>query len=109
MKNLLAHSPNTLKEAKFDKIKKFKILILYLGYNDLAKQPSHATVPLKGQSALLKKKSNFSSFKEIQKGSGAKSSMRKSFLIYEKMGKYLVAAHSFKVVFSKFKTNVKIG
>jgi hypothetical protein len=27
--------------------------------------------------------------KEIQKGSGAKSNMRKDFLIYEKMRKYL--------------------
>ncbi len=27
--------------------KKIKILILYLGYNDMVKKPSHATVPLK--------------------------------------------------------------
>ncbi len=41
-------------------------------------------------STLIKKKIKFSSlYKEIQMGSGAKSYMRKSFLISEKMGKYL--------------------
>ncbi len=33
-------------KPKLDK-KKFKILILYLGYNDMVKKTSHATVPLK--------------------------------------------------------------
>jgi hypothetical protein len=44
----LAHSPNTLKEAKVrQKSNLKKILILYLGYNDTVKKPSHASVPLK--------------------------------------------------------------
>jgi len=35
-------------KPKFDKNKKkIKILILYLGYTDKVKKPSHATVPLK--------------------------------------------------------------
>jgi hypothetical protein len=38
---------------------------------------------------LIKKKIKFSSYKEIQKGAVAKSYMRKGFLIYEKMCKFL--------------------
>ena len=38
---------------------------------------------------LLKKKTKFSSYKEIQMGSVAKSYMRKGILIYEEMRKYL--------------------
>jgi hypothetical protein len=37
---------------------------------------------------LIKKKTTFSSYKDIQMGSGAKSYMRKGFLIYEEMHKY---------------------
>jgi hypothetical protein len=40
---ILAHSPNTLNEAK----------VLYLGYNDMVKKPSHATVLLQGKSIYL--------------------------------------------------------
>jgi hypothetical protein len=40
--------------------------------------------------ALIKKKTKFSSFKEIQMGLGAKSYMRKGFLIYEEMHKYFL-------------------
>jgi hypothetical protein len=40
-------------------------------------------------SALIKKKTTFSIYKEIQMGSGATSYMRKGFLIYEEMRKYL--------------------
>ncbi len=39
---------------------------------------------------VKKKKKIFLICKEIQKGSGAKSYMRKGFLIYEKLRKYLV-------------------
>jgi hypothetical protein len=40
--------------------------------------------------ALIKKKTKFSYilYKEVQMGSGAKSYMRKGFLIYEEMHKY---------------------
>jgi hypothetical protein len=40
--------------------------------------------------ALIKKEKKFLIYKEIQMGSGAKSYMRKGFLIYEEMRKYLV-------------------
>ncbi len=36
-------------------------------------------------STLIKRKKNFLIYKEIQMGSGAKSYMRKGFLIYEEM------------------------
>jgi hypothetical protein len=50
----LAHSPNTLKEAKArQKSNLKKILILYLGYIDMVKKSSHATVPLKKTTPLL--------------------------------------------------------
>jgi hypothetical protein len=39
---------------------------------------------------VKKEKKVFFLCKEIQKGSGAKSYMRKSYLIYEEMRKYLV-------------------
>jgi hypothetical protein len=39
--------------------------------------------------SLIKKKTKFSSYIRIQMGSVAKSYMRKGFLIYEEMGKYL--------------------
>jgi hypothetical protein len=39
---------------------------------------------------VKKEKKIFLTYKEIQKGSGAKSYMRKGFLIYEEMHKYLV-------------------
>jgi hypothetical protein len=39
---------------------------------------------------VKKKEKIFHIYKEIQKGSGAKSYMRKGFLIYEEMRQYLV-------------------
>ncbi len=41
-------------------------------------------------STLINKKLNFLIYKEIQMGAAAKPYMRKAFLIYEKMRKYLV-------------------
>ncbi len=43
-----------------------------------------------GLGTLIKKKKCFLIYKEIQSGSGAKSYMRKGFIIYEEMRKYLV-------------------
>jgi hypothetical protein len=45
-----------------------------------------------GGCTLVKKKKNFPhiQYKEIQKGAVAKSYMRKGFLIYEEMRKYLI-------------------
>jgi hypothetical protein len=40
--------------------------------------------------ALIKKKIKFSVYKKIQTGAVAKSYMRKDFIIYEEMRKYLV-------------------
>jgi hypothetical protein len=37
---------------------------------------------------MIKRKSNFLIYKEIQSGAVAKSYMRKGFLIYEEMRKY---------------------
>jgi hypothetical protein len=53
---------------------------------------NHLTLlSLKGSIRTVKKeKKIFIIYKEIQKGSGAKSRMRKGFLIYEEMRKYLV-------------------
>ncbi len=43
---ILSHSPNTLKETKIRQKEKIKIFILYLGYIDMVKKPSHATLSL---------------------------------------------------------------
>ncbi len=44
----MAHSSKTINEAKVGQnLKKFKFLILYLGYNDMVKKTSYAAAPLK--------------------------------------------------------------
>jgi hypothetical protein len=52
-------------------------------------EPLHMTTTYCVRYALIRKKIKFLIYKEIQNGAVAESYMRKGFLIYEKMRKYL--------------------